>query len=55
MQQLRERATITETTPKTGTLSLQVMIDGVNPAIVGQAEYLAQAPQAVQMDRTTRG
>lgn len=49
------REAIKEKTPKTHTLSLAALVDGVNPTIMGKAAYWAQAAKAVQVYRTIRG
>ena len=42
-------------TPKTHTLSLESLIDRVNPIILGKAAYWAQAARAVHTYRAIRG
>lgn len=49
------RMAIKSDTPKTHTLSLESLIDRVNPIIWGKAAYWAQAAKAVQTYRAIRG
>lgn len=49
------RMAIKAETPKTHTLSLESLIDRVNPIILGKAAYWAQAARAVQTYRAIRG
>ena len=46
---------IKEKTPKTHTLSLEALIERVNPTISGKAAYWAQAAKAVQVYKSIKG
>ena len=49
------RQAIKEATPKTLTLSLEALVDLVNPVVRGKAAYGAQAVNAAQTYRAIRG
>ncbi|CAA7603411.1 Reverse transcriptase (RT) catalytic domain protein [Acididesulfobacillus acetoxydans] len=49
------REAIKEQTPKTHTLSLDALVERVNPVILGKAAYWAQAAKAVQVYKSIRG